>query len=345
MLVTGHTGFKGVWISTWLSHLGADVAGLALAPDTSPSMYDALGMGARLDSEHGDIRDAEVVAEAVQRARPEIVFHLAAQSLVRRSYVDPVGTYATNVMGTAHVLDAVRGADEVAAVVVVTSDKCYDNREWVWPYRETDPLGGSDPYSSSKASTELVTAAWGASFLSERGVGVATARAGNVIGGGDWADDRLLPDCVRAFAAHQSVPIRNPGSVRPWQHVLEPISGYLLLAEQLVAAPSRFGGAWNFGPSVTEAWTVESIVDRLADLWGEGAGWQLDGDEQPHEAARLQVDISKAISQLGWSPRLSMDDALALTVGWYRDFAAGADMRQQTLDQIRRFEQWTETPG
>lgn len=340
MLVTGQTGFKGAWLSLWLTDLGADVVGFALPPETHPNLFARAGLDRRIDSQLGDVRDQATVDAVVQRARPEIVFHLAAQALVRRSYVDPVGTYATNVMGTAHVLDAVRRAEQTRAVVVVTSDKCYENREWWWPYREDEALGGHDPYSSSKGAAELVTSAWRRSFFPAptSTVGVATARAGNVIGGGDWAADRLVPDCMRAFAADAAVVIRHPAAVRPWQHVLEPLSGYLALAERLTAEPHAFDDAWNFGPPADEARAVSWVVDRLARSWGDDARWERDEGEHPHEAGLLQVDASKARARLGWRPRLGLAESLDWTVDWYRRAGSGAHAAVLTLEQIAQYE-------
>jgi CDP-glucose 4,6-dehydratase len=340
VLVTGHTGFKGVWLSLWLSELGANVTGLALLPDSDPNLFDCAGISGRVDSQIGDIRDRASVEAVIEQARPEIVFHLAAQALVRRSYADPVGTYATNVMGTAHVLEAVRFADTVRSVVVVTSDKCYENREWWWPYREDEALGGHDPYSSSKGAAELVTSAWRRSFFqpTDPTVGIASARAGNVIGGGDWSEDRLVPDCMRSFAEAVPVVIRRPDAVRPWQHVLEPLTGYLLLAELLTADPREFGEAWNLGPPADEARSVSWVVDRLAARWGDGASWVGDDREQPHEAGLLQVDAAKARARLGWRPRLGLEDGLRWTVDWYRRFGAGEDATALTLEQIAQYE-------
>jgi len=339
VLVTGHTGFKGAWLSLWLSRLGARVTGLALAPETSPSLFTLAGLAERVDSRLGDIRSRAIVDAVVAESRPEVVFHLAAQALVRRSYADPVATYETNVMGTAHVLEAARRADGLRAVVVVTSDKCYENREWWWPYREDDALGGYDPYSSSKGCAELVTAAWRRSYFGGPAspAGVASARAGNVIGGGDWAEDRLVPDCMRAFGTSTPVVIRRPAAVRPWQHVLEPLAGYLLLAERLAEGPG-FAEAWNFGPSVDDARPVSWVVDRLVRFWGGDARWAHDGSEQPHEAGLLQVDASKARARLGWTPRLRLEEGLRWSVDWYRRQRAGEDAAALTLEQIARFE-------
>ena len=341
VLVTGHTGFKGAWLSLWLHRLGARVTGFALPPATSPNLFTLAAIDRQIDSQLGDVRDPSAVDAVLALSRAEVVFHLAAQALVRRSYADPVGTYAANVMGTAHVLDAARRASGLRAVVVVTSDKCYENREWWWPYREDEAMGGHDPYSSSKGCAELVTAAWRRSFFLSDGtapVGLGSARAGNVIGGGDWAEERLVPDCMRAFAAGEPVVIRRPAAVRPWQHVLEPLSGYLTLAERLSSDPRGFGEAWNFGPATDEARPVAWVVDRLSRFWGDGARWERDPRTHPHEAGLLQVDASKARARLGWTPRLSLEEGLRWTVDWYRRVGAGEDAAALTLDQIERFE-------
>jgi CDP-glucose 4,6-dehydratase len=341
VLVTGHTGFKGAWLSLWLTRLGARVTGFALPPESAPNLFTLARLDGAIDSRVGDVRDRAAVDAVMIDARPEVVFHLAAQALVRRSYADPVGTYAANVMGTAHVLDAGRRVDGLRAMVIVTSDKCYENREWCWPYREDDPMGGHDPYSSSKGCAELVTAAWRRSFFEDERamrVGVGSARAGNVIGGGDWAEDRLVPDCMRAFAAGAPVVIRRPHAVRPWQHVLDPLAGYLALGGRLIDDPRAFGEAWNLGPSVDDARPVAWVVDRLGRFWGDGARWQQDGGDHPHEAGLLQVDASKARARLGWTPRLPLEEGLRWTVDWYRRFEAGEDAARLTLEQIERFE-------
>ena len=341
VLVTGHTGFKGAWLSLWLLRMGARVTGFALPPSTSPNLFTLAALDQGIDSQLGDVRDPSAVDRVMARSGAEVVFHLAAQALVRRSYVDPVGTYAANVMGTAHVLDAARRASGVGAIVVVTSDKCYENREWWWPYREEDAMGGHDPYSSSKGCAELVTAAWRRSFCladEARPVGLGSARAGNVIGGGDWADDRLVPDCMRAFASGDAVVLRRPEAVRPWQHVLEPLAGYLMLAERLSGDPRGFGEAWNFGPAPDDARPVAWVVERLSRFWGDDARWELDRGTHPHEAGLLQVDASKARARLGWAPRLSLEEGLRWTVEWYRRFAAGEDAAALALEQIGRFE-------
>lgn len=337
VLVTGHTGFKGSWLVLWLHKLGAQVTGFALPPESSPNLYEAADAGREIDSVMGDIRDLGSVRAVFDRYRPEIVFHLAAQSLVPESYARPVDTFTTNVIGTVNVLEAVRSGD-VRAVVNVTSDKCYENREWHWPYRENEPLGGRDPYSSSKACAELVTAAYRMSFLESAGVTVASARAGNVIGGGDWAKDRLVPDLIRAIGKGEPLRVRNPDAVRPWQHVLEPLSGYLQLAERL-GQDRRLSGSWNFGPAADDARSVQWIVDRLTALWGQGAAWEIDKRSHPHEAFQLTVDSSKARAVLCWKPRWALDRALESIVEWHKAHLAGADMRAMTLAQIGAYEQ------
>ncbi|MDR3467817.1 MAG: CDP-glucose 4,6-dehydratase [Xanthobacteraceae bacterium] len=337
VFLSGHTGFKGGWTALLLHSLGARVFGFALPPEGEPNLFAAAGIERDLHHCIGDLRDFSAVSSAIAEARPDIVIHMGAQSLVRRSYLDPVSTYATNVMGTVHLLEAVRHAPSVRAVVVVTSDKCYENRNVPRGYQETDPLGGHDPYSNSKGCAELVTDAYRRSFYSTpSSASVATARAGNVIGGGDWAEDRLIPDAMRAFMAEEPLLIRNPLAIRPWQHVLDPVLAYLLLAERLFARPGAFAQAWNFGPSADSEVSVETVVNRVVRLWGAGAGWQNDGGEHPHEAACLKLDCTKAATQLGWRPLLSLDDALRLTVEWYRAFQDGGDMRAVTLGQIGR---------
>jgi CDP-glucose 4,6-dehydratase len=344
VFLTGHTGFKGAWLSLWLHSLGAEVYGYALAPATSPALFSVAIQGVNHDmiSKIGDVVDAENLKAAINSAKPEIVFHLAAQSLVRPSYDDPVGTYATNVMGTVHLLESVRQTSGVKAVVVITSDKCYENREWVWGYRENDPMGGYDPYSNSKGCAELVSAAYRSSFFSsgrysEHGVALATARAGNVIGGGDWAKDRLIPDLIRAFADGRVVEIRNPKAIRPWQHVLEPLHGYLMLAEALYQRGPEFAEGWNFGPDEGDARPVEWIADRMTSHW-EGTQWMLAAGDHPHEAGFLRLDTSKARSSLGWRPKLRLDEALSMTVDWYRAVHGGADARAWCLAQIADYQ-------
>lgn len=341
VLVTGHTGFKGTWLSLWLTRLGAEVAGFALAPDTEPSMFRVLGLAERMDSVIGDVRDSHAVAAVMARVQPEIVIHMAAQPLVRYSYSHPVETYMTNVMGTVHVLEAVRNTASVRAVVNVTTDKCYENREWLWGYRETDAMGGYDPYSSSKGCAELVTSAYRNSYCQQAGIALASARAGNVIGGGDWSADRLIPDLIRAFGAGKVVEIRSPHSTRPWQHVLEPLSGYLALAEALAGDGGKdFASGWNFGPADSDARPVGQVVEMIRQRWSAGpAEWRdVSGGNHPHEANLLKLDCSKARALLGWQGAWSLEDALDATVEWYCGHLAGADMERLTLAQIDRYE-------
>ena len=338
VLLTGHTGFKGGWLALWLASMGARVMGYALAPSTSPSLWQYAEGYRELNSTIADVRDLAALSNSVKAFRPEIVFHLAAQALVRASYEDPVGTYSANVMGTVHMLEAVRRMPGVRAVVVVTSDKCYENREWVWGYRENEPMGGRDPYSNSKGCAELVTAAYRASYFSGAGsAAVATARAGNVIGGGDWAADRIVPDIFRSAMAGVPVRVRNPNATRPWQHVLEPLSGYLLLAEHLCNSPAEHAEGWNFGPADEDAMPVEHIVSTVTRLWGPDTRWVADPGPHPHEAHFLKLDSSKARSRLGWRPRLGLAMALEWTVEWYKTQAQGGDARALTLTQIERY--------
>jgi len=337
VFITGHTGFKGGWLALWLSELGAEVHGYALEPPTTPSLFRVARLPECLASHViGDIRDPRLLNSAVLSASPEIVFHLAAQPLVRAAYADPVGTYAVNVMGTVHLLEAVRRCPSVRAVVVVTTDKCYDNREWVWPYRENDPLGGHDPYSSSKAAAELVTQAYRSAFLAEAGIQVASARAGNVIGGGDWAQDRLIPDVLRALDAGEAVRLRAPQSIRPWQHVLEPLAGYLSLAERLHAQESGMAAAWNFGPDPGDAWPVEQVVRRLCER--TQGRWQSDPAPGPRESMRLNLDSTQARTRLGWRPRWPLERALEYTLAWHQAWRSQADMRVVTREQIRDYQ-------
>lgn len=348
VFVTGHTGFKGSWLSLWLQNLGADITGYALKPPTAPSLFEEARVAEGMKSIEGDIRDFVFLKSSIEAAQPEIIIHMAAQSLVRYSYEHPVETYATNVMGTVHILEAVRTTPSIRAVVNITTDKCYENRESIWGYREDDPMGGYDPYSNSKGCAELVTAAYRSSFFNGKdydnhGVAVATVRAGNVIGGGDWAEDRLLPDILSGFEQGKVVTIRNPHAIRPWQHVMEPLRGYLTLAERLFESGTVFAQGWNFGPNEDGAKPVGWIVDKMAALWGGGAQWQLDSCDHPHEAHYLKLDISKARSQLDWRPALSLEDALRLIVYWARQRQAGADVRDLTLAQIHDYQRLTES--
>ena len=338
VFLTGHTGFKGAWLALWLQELGAQVTGYALATATQPNLYGLAHVSEGMHNVLGDVRDAQTLCDAVKAAQPEIVIHMAAQALVRYGYDNPVETYATNVMGTVNVFEAVRACSGVRSVVSVTSDKCYDNKEWLWGYRENEALGGYDPYSSSKAAAELVTRAYRDSYLRDQGVGVASARAGNVIGGGDWAADRLVPDVLQAFAQGRVARIRNPNAIRPWQHVLEPLSGYLSLAEHLYEKPTDFAGAWNFGPYDADAKPVRTVVEKLAAAWGEGATWDLDICPQPHEAHHLKLDISKAGAKLNWHPRWTLEHALNQTAYWYRHYASDNQARKLTLDQITAYQ-------
>jgi CDP-glucose 4,6-dehydratase len=344
VLVTGHTGFKGGWLTRWLHRLGAKVHGYALNPPTEPAVFDVARVGGALATDvRADLADLPRLRSTFEAARPEIVFHLAAQALVRESYRDPLGTFATNVIGTAHLLEAARGVDTVRGIVVVTTDKVYENRESIAPYRESDSLGGHDPYSASKAAAEMVAASYRASFFSGPNghhARVATARAGNVIGGGDWAVDRLVPDCLRAFAAGQSVSLRFPRSVRPWQHVLEPLAGYLQLASRLVAADgATFAKAWNFGPDPSGNATVGGVAELTAELWGDGARVQhVPSPENPHEAGLLCLDNSGARTALAWEPRWSLRQALEQTVAWQKAWLSGADMAATSDDQIGIYE-------
>jgi CDP-glucose 4,6-dehydratase len=336
VLITGHTGFKGSWLSIWLHSLGAKVAGFALAPPSTPNMFDAAKVAACVTDHRGDIRDSAAIRKVVKHFDPEIVFHLAAQSIVRESYRNPVETYWINVVGTAALLDACRFAPSLRAVVVVTSDKCYENKDWVWGYRENDRLGGFDPYSSSKACAELVTDAFRYSYWQggASDVGVATARAGNVIGGGDWASDRLVPDLARAAESGLPAMIRNPTAIRPWQHVLEPLAGYLSLARHLVMDARGHSGSWNFGPSADSFQSVEVVAGNLAKYWAGRLQWSVDETAHPHEAARLLLDSSKAARALHWRPHLSLDEAVRFTADWYDAHAKNRDMRRVTESQI-----------
>lgn len=337
VLVVGNTGFKGAWLSLWLHRMGASVSGLSLPPPTEPSLFHLAGLERLIPTAYCDIRHLATVTEAIRDSEPEIVFHLAAQPLVRLSYQQPVETFATNVMGTVHVLEAIRSAASVRAAVLITSDKCYENREWPWAYRETEAMGGHDPYSSSKGCAELVAAAYRRSFFSDARVGIATARAGNVIGGGDWAADRLLPDCMKALAANGRITIRNPHAIRPWQHVLEPLCGYLLLAEHLMAEPACFGDGWNFGPADEDAHSVEWIVSQIVQQWGDDTAWSVAVDDSSHEASWLKLDASRARQMLGWKPRLRIEDGLTWTIEWYRRLVSGEPALALTDEQLARY--------
>ncbi len=363
VLLTGHTGFKGSWMSLWLQSMGAQVHGLALEPSTAPALFhEARVVDAMAGSVIGDIRGFDIVLDAMRQARPDVVIHMAAQPLVRYSYAAPVETYATNVMGTVHVLEAARQVGTARAIVNVTTDKCYENSDDPLPgstgqprgsstpsgfskaFDESDPMGGYDPYSSSKGCSELVTSAYRRSYFQHGGIALASARAGNVIGGGDWSADRLVPDILRSFEQRQPVLIRHPAAVRPWQHVLEPLGAYLVLAERLFESGQAYAQAWNFGPEHDDARAVEWIVRRMADLWGSGATWRVDGGSHPHEAQTLRLDITKARQRLAWRPRWNLETALLKTVEWHRAWLDGVDARQTCLQQIRQFESTSGNP-
>jgi len=342
VFLTGHTGFKGSWLCLWLHALGAEVTGYALDPPTDPSLYELSGTASLVNTITADVRDGKKLVSAVKEAAPEIVFHMAAQSLVGESYRNPVETYSTNVLGTVNFLEAVRNCESIRAVINVTSDKCYENKEWVWGYRENEPLGGYDPYSSSKACAELVTSAYRNSFFDTEnyhthGVGVASARAGNVIGGGDWANDRLIPDAVRALLKGERIIVRNPTAFRPWQHVLEPLGGYLSLAQKLVENPGRYAGAWNFGPG-EDAKPVEWVVRTLCEKWGHHASYEIDRTAHPHEARHLRLDCSKAKAELAWHPRWNLERAIDTVIEWTQAYREGKDITKICLAQIEEYE-------
>ena len=344
VFLTGHTGFKGSWLSIWLHALGADVTGYALDPPTQPSLFELAHVGDTVHSIRGDIRDFQRLKSAMAEQRPRVVIHMAAQSVVRSGYDDPVETYSSNVLGTVHIFEAIRQLNLPCSVVNVTTDKCYENREWIWGYREDEPMGGRDPYSNSKGCAELVTHAYRESYFppssfEKHGVALASARAGNVIGGGDWTSDQLIPDLMRAFAEGRSCLIRNPSAIRPWQFVLEPLRGYLLLAERLAERPAQFAGGWNFGPTESDAKPVSWIADKLVQLWGGRASWTHDTGLHPHEAHYLKLDASKARAYLDWHPLVPLHEALDWIVEWYRAFQAGGDLRRAVETQIERYQE------
>jgi len=343
VLLTGHTGFKGSWLSLWLQSMGAQVIGYALAPPTTPSLFGVANVANDITSIIGDIRDLEKLQTVFHEHQPEIVIHMAAQPLVRYSYVNPVETYSTNVMGTVNLLEAVRNTVSVKAVVNVTTDKCYENREWAWGYRENESMGGHDPYSNSKGCAELVTSAYRNSYFhpehyQKHGVALASARAGNVIGGGDWAEDRLIPDIMRAITHNEAVNIRNPHAIRPWQHVLEPLSGYLKLAQTLYEEGTIYAEGWNFGPNDEDTKPVQWIVEYLTQVWGEGASWHLDNSNHLHEAHYLKLDCSKAKASLNWVPKWRLEMALDKIIDWQKQYQQGADMKAVTLAQISDYQ-------
>lgn len=339
VLITGHTGFKGSWLSLWLQSMGAHVVGYALQPPTTPSLFETARVAADMVSVTGDVRDFDHLRSVIADYAPEIIIHMAAQPLVRYSYINPIETYATNVMGTVHLLEAVRQVGGVKVVINVTSDKCYENQEWVWGYRESEPMGGHDPYSNSKGCSELVTSAFRNSFFNSadfyrHGVALASVRAGNVIGGGDWAEDRLIPDIIRAIVQNRPIMIRNPYAIRPWQHVLEPLSGYLVLAQKLWEQGQSHAEGWNFGPMEDDAKPVAWIVERVTELWGEGVHWVMDQGDHPHEAHHLKLDCAKAKTRLGWRPRWNLEQTLPHVMSWYKAYQGNENMREFTLGQI-----------
>ncbi len=336
VFLTGHTGFKGSWLAIWLKTLGAVIKGYSLEPPTSPSLFGEARIQKHIQSEINDIRNFSDLSFSLKEFSPEIVFNMAAQPLVRDSYQIPVETFETNVMGTVNLLEAVRNSKSVKAVINVTTDKCYENKDWIWGYRETDPLGGSDPYSSSKGCAELVSAAYQSSFYKHQRIGLATVRAGNVVGGGDWSRDRLIPDVINAFENNKPVFIRYPNSVRPWQHVLEPLSGYLLLAQKLFENPENYSGAWNFGPYNSDAREVKWIVEKLILSW-PGSTWILDDRNSLHEANTLRLDISKATALLDWHPTWTLEQTLEKIVSWHRSWLMKEDMYKYCVNEIKDF--------
>ncbi|EKD72855.1 MAG: hypothetical protein ACD_45C00568G0002 [uncultured bacterium] len=337
VLITGHTGFKGSWMALWLQMLGAELVGYSLEPPTEPNLFTLAAVAKNMKSVIADVGNRYLLCETLQAFQPDIVFHMAAQSLVRAAYLDPVETYASNVMGTVHLFEAIRQTNTVRAVINITSDKCYENNEWCWGYREHDRLGGHDPYSNSKACAELVTSAYRDSYFRAMQIGLASVRAGNVIGGGDWAADRLIPDMMRAFVNNESVPIRNPNALRPWQYVLEPLSGYLLLAERLYQSPLAFAESWNFGPNERDVKPVKWVVDFFGQYLERRDAWYQDAANHPHEAQSLKLDCSKALLRLGWQPRLDLEKGLAVTARWYRAYLAKENMRDVSLLHIKDY--------
>ena len=339
VFITGHTGFKGSWLSLWLKKLGALVKGYSLLPPTNPSIYELCDIASCMETEIGDIRDLSRLKSSLKSFYPDILIHMAAQPLVRHSYVDPVETYQTNVIGTVNILEAARTLDNLKVIINITSDKCYQNNEWEWGYREHDPIGGDDPYSSSKGCAELVSTAYRKSFfdLADSPKRIATARAGNVIGGGDWANDRLIPDILRAFEKSETVKLRNPNAIRPWQHVLEPLSGYLMLAQQLWTSNANYLSTWNFGPYPESVVPVSIVAESMALKWGNDAKFEMAIGDHPHEATSLKLDISRALSQLDWTPKLSLTKALGLVIDWHKAYLDGQNMQELTIKQIKIF--------
>lgn len=345
ILITGHTGFKGSWLSLWLSDLSANVIGYALKPPTTPSLFEVCAIEKKVISIIGDIRNLKMLRNVFEEYQPEIVFHMAAQSLVRYSYREPIETYETNIMGTVNLLEVCRHTPSIRVIVNITSDKCYENRELDCGYKENDPMGGYDPYSSSKGCAELITAAYIKSYFNpedyeKHGVSLSSVRAGNVIGGGDWAEDRLIPDCIKALLKNKPIMVRYPDAVRPWQHVLEPLFGYLLLAQRLYQNGPTFSGGWNFGPDDRDAKPVRWLVERMTEMWGNNAGWEIDKNDNPYEAHYLKLDCSKAKSKLGWYPRWNLELALDKTIEWYKAYCNHEDMLNITINQIKNYEKY-----
>lgn len=338
VLITGHTGFKGSWLSLWLQNLGANVIGYSLSPPTVPNLFNIAAVKENMTSIEGDIRDYRCLVDVIKKFKPEIVFHLAAQSLVRKSYKDPIETFSTNIMGTVNLLEAIRYCDNVRVLINVTTDKCYQNKEWIWGYRETDSLGGDDPYSCSKACSELITSTFRRSFYQEEDILIASARAGNVIGGGDWSADRLIPDIIESLICNKQILLRNPYAIRPWQHVLEPLSGYLMLAEQMWSLGNGYGEPWNFGPSDENMITVGELSERMISLWRSKIQCVYDNKIQLQETQILKLDSSKANVKLRWKPILGIDDTLKWTVDWYKAFDSNDNMKKTTLQQIKNYQ-------
>jgi CDP-glucose 4,6-dehydratase len=338
VFLTGHTGFKGSWVSLWLKSMGANVKGYSLVPSTTPNIFTEANVAEEMESEVGDIRDLDKISKSMSAFNPDILIHMAAQPLVRLSYKDPVNTYTTNVIGTVNVLEAARKCVNLKAIVSITTDKCYENNEWEWGYRENEAMGGHDPYSSSKGCAELVTSAYRRSFFgTENTASLASARAGNVIGGGDWADDRLIPDILKAFERSEPVVIRNPLSTRPWQHVLEPLSGYLVLAQELYLKGDAYAEAWNFGPKDEDCKPVNWILDKMVSKWGAGASWELDKENNPHEAGFLKLDCSKAASRLKWQPKWNLEETVNLIIDWHQLYLNKQDVKVQCLKEIKKY--------
>lgn len=337
--VTGHTGFKGSWLSLWLQEMGAIVKGYSLEPITTPNLFNQAKVAQNMESEIGNITDLNHINESMSRFNPDILIHMAAQPLVRLSYNEPVLTYATNVMGTVNVLESAKKCPNLRAIVSVTTDKCYENKEWPWGYRENEPMGGHDPYSSSKGCAELVTSAYRSSFFNTiNSPNLASARAGNVIGGGDWSDDRLIPDILKAFEKNESVIVRNPLATRPWQHVLEPLSGYLVLAQHLYQNGSDYAEGWNFGPKDEDCKSVSWILDKMVTKWGNGASWDLDKNNNPHEASYLKLDCSKAAQKLNWLPKWNLEYTLETIINWHRHYLSGKNIQEQCLLEITKYQ-------